>query len=333
MTDGQVLLYQDEGGVRLQLRASDGTVWLSQTQIARLYATSVPYVLQMISRILSDGELTEATINSELIVRTEGGRQVQREIKVYNLDMVLVVGYRSTSPQAVRFRQWVTSVLRDYLVKGFAMDDQKLKAVDGSDFFEELLGRIRSIRASEKRFYQKVREMYATAIDYDPTSPTSQVFFATVQNKMLWAITGHTAAEIDKLRSDPSAMNMGLTSWSGSVVRKADVVTAKNYLASEEIHELDRIVTMFLDYAEDQAQRRQSMTMADWAGKLDAFLSLNERDLLTHAGRVQASVAQTLAEERFAEFDSARIHQAVVEEDRADLDSLLAIERKLEGGK
>jgi hypothetical protein len=224
-------------------------------------------------------------------------------------------------------------VLRDYLVKGFAMDDQKLKAVDGSDFFEELLGRIRSIRASEKRFYQKVREMYATAIDYDPTSPTSQVFFATVQNKMLWAVTGHTAAEIVQLRSDPAVLNMGLTSWSGSVVRKGDVVTAKNYLASEEIHELDRIVTMYLDYAEDQAQRRQSMTMADWAGKLDAFLSFNERDLLTHAGKVQASVAQSLAEERFAEFDSARMQQAVREEDRADLDSLRAIERKLEGGK
>jgi hypothetical protein len=333
MSSGDVILYDAGHGAQMQLRAVDGTVWLTLSEIAELYGTTSQNIGQLVRRVLDDGEVDEATTKRDFVVRSEGARQVSRQVTFHNLDMVLAVGYRATSERAIRFRQWATSVLRDYLVKGFAMDDQKLKAVDGSDFFEELLGRIRSIRASEKRFYQKVREMYATAIDYDPTSPTSQVFFATVQNKMLWAITGHTAAEIVQLRSDPSAMNMGLTSWSGSVVRKGDVVTAKNYLASEEIHELDRIVTMYLDYAEDQAQRRQSMTMADWAGKLDAFLSFNERDLLTHAGRVQASVAQTLAEERFAEFDSARMHQAVVEEDRADLDSLLAIERKLEGGK
>jgi hypothetical protein len=333
MSSGDVILYDAGHGAQMQLRAVDGTVWLTLSEIAELYGTTSQNIGQLVRRVLAGGEVDEATTKRDFVVRSEGARQVSRQVTFHNLDMVLAVGYRATSERAIRFRQWATSVLRDYLVKGFAMDDQKLKAVDGSDFFEELLGRIRSIRASEKRFYQKVREMYATAIDYDPTSPTSQVFFATVQNKMLWAVTGHTAAEIVQLRSDPAVLNMGLTSWSGSVVRKGDVVTAKNYLASEEIHELDRIVTMYLDYAEDQAQRRQSMTMADWAGKLDAFLSFNERDLLTHAGKVQASVAQALAEERFAEFDSARMQQAVREEDRADLDSLRAIERKLEGGK
>jgi hypothetical protein len=333
MTEGEIILYESDDGAHVQLRAADGTVWLTQVQIAELYGATVPNVMQTIKRILADGEVTEATINSELIVRSEGNRQVRREIKIYNLDMVLAVGYRSTSPRAVQFRQWATSVLREYLVKGFAMDDEKLKGADGWDYFDEWLERIRSIRASEKRFYQKVRELYATAIDYDPKSSTSQTFFATVQNKMLWAVTGHTAAEILKIRSDSTAPNMGLTSWSGSVVRKGDVVTAKNYLATEEIKELDHIVTMYLDYAEDQAKRRMTMTMSEWASKLDAFLAFNDRDLLTHAGTITAKVAQALAGDRYAEFDAARKQQAAIESDAADLETLRAIERKLEGGK
>lgn len=331
MSEGEMILYQSGDGAQVQLRAVGGTVWLTQAQIAELYDTSVPNVVQTIARVLADGEVSEATINSELVVRVEGAREVRREVKVYSLDMVLAVGYRSTSPRAVQFRQWATSVLREYLVKGFAMDDEKLKAADGWDYFDEWLERIRSIRASEKRFYQKILDLYATAIDYDPKSTISQTFFATVQNKMLWAVTGHTAAEIVKLRSDPTVANMGLTSWSGSVVRKNDVVTSKNYLASEEIRELDRIVTMYLDYAEDQAQRRQSITMADWAQRLDAFLAFNDRKLLTHAGTVQAKVAKSLAEERYAEFDSARRQRAALEADATDLDTLRAIERKLEG--
>ena len=329
MSDGEMILYEAEDGVRVQLRATDGTVWLTQAQIAELYATSVPNVKQTIDRVLADCEVSEATINSELIVRREGSREVRREIKFYNLDMVLAVSYRSSSSRAVQFRQWATGVLREYLVKGFAMDDQRLKDAPGSDYFDEWLERIRSIRASEKRFYQKVRDLYATAVDYDPRSAASQAFFATVQNKMLWAVTGHTAAEIVQLRSDANVSNMGLTSWSGSVVRKGDVVTAKNYLDSEEIRELDRIVTMYLDYAEDQAKRRQAMTMADWAERLDAFLSFNDRDLLTHAGSVRAEVARVLAEGRYAEFDDARRRKAVQEADAADLIALREIERNL----
>ncbi len=246
-----------------QLRAIDGTVWLAQAQIADLYGTSIQNVQQTIARVLADGEVDERTINFELIVRQEGSRTVRREVKVYNLDMVLAVGYRVTTPRAVQFRQWATSVLREYLVKGFAMDDQKLKAADGWDYFDEWLARIRDIRASEKRFYQKVRDLFATAVDYEKSSEAARVFFQKVQNKMLWAVTGHTAAEIISVRSDPDVANMGLTSWGGGVVRKSDVPVAKNYLNADEIAELDLIVTMYLDYAELQARNRRAMIMAN----------------------------------------------------------------------
>ncbi|QIM15460.1 virulence RhuM family protein [Leucobacter insecticola] len=330
MSDGEMILYTNDDGAQIQLRAVGGSVWLTQMQIAELYGTSKQNVQQVIARILADEEVSEATVNSELTIRTEGSRQVRRTVKTYNLDMILAVGYRVTSPRAVQFRQWATNVLREYLVKGFAMDDAKLKAADGRDYFDEWLERIRSIRASEKRFYQKIRDLYSTAVDYDAKADTARQFFATVQNKMLWAVTGHTAAEIVKLRSDPVAPNMGLTSWSGDVVRKGDVVTAKNYLASEEITELDRIVTMYLDYAEDQAKRRQAMTMADWADRLDAFLRFNERELLTHAGTVRAAVAKALAESRYDEYDSARNLREASDSDAADLEALRAIERTLE---
>lgn len=327
---GEVILYNADDGAQMQLRASEGTVWLTQAEIAELYGTSIPNVAQIIGRVLKDGEVTEATIHSELIVRREGERDVRRQLKVYNLDMILAVGYRVTTPRAVQFRQWATSVLKDYLVKGFAMDDAKLKGSDGWDYFDEWLERIRAIRASEKRFYQKVRDLYTTAIDYDPSSDAAKAFFAKVQNKMLWAVTGHTAAEIIYLRSDPTASNMGLTSWSGSVVRKRDVTTAKNYLQTTEISELDRIVTMYLDYAEDQAKRRQTMTMREWEERLDAFLSFNERELLTHSGTVRAKVAKALAEERYDAFDAERRHQQAIAADEDDARILRELEQKTE---
>ena len=293
MSSGEIILYRADDGSRVRLRASGGTVWLTQAEMAGLYGTSVQNVQQVIARILADDELDEATINSELMVRTEGARRVRREIKVYNLDMILAVGYRVTTPRAVQFRQWATSVLREYLVKGFAMDDARLAEGSGQDYFDELLERI---RASEKRFYQKARGLYATAVDYRADSDEARTFFAAVQNKMLWAVTGHTAAEIVALRSDPDAPVMGLTSWRGAVVRKGAV--AKKYLDRDEIKDLDQIVTMYLDYAETQARRRRTMTMAQWAERLDAFLQFNERELLTHAGTVRADVARALAEDR-----------------------------------
>lgn len=298
MSNGEIILYQADDGSRVRLRASGGTVWLTQAEMAGLYDTSVPNIAQIVRRVLADGEVTAETVNSELMVRAEGARRVRREIKVYNLDMILAVGYRVTTPRAVQFRQWATSVLREYLVKGFAMDDARLAEGSGQDYFDELLERIRAIRASEKRFCQKVRDLYATAVDYRADSDEARTFFAAVQNKMLWAVTGHTAAEIVALRSDPDAPTMGLTSWRGEVVRKGDVAVAKNYLDRDEIKDLDQIVTMYLDYAETQARRRRTMTMAQWAERLDAFLQFNERELLTHAGTVRADVARALAEDR-----------------------------------
>lgn len=215
---------------------------------------------QTIARVLAEGEVDRATIKSELMVRTEGNRTVRRELRLHNLDMVLAVGYRVTTPRAVQLRQWATSVLSEYLVKGFAMDDAKLKAAEGWDYFDEWLARIRDIRASEKRFYQKVRDLYSTALDYDKSSDEAKLFFKKVQNKMLWAVTGHTAAEIISVRSDSEVANMGLTSWSGTVVRKADVSVAKNYLNTDEITELDLIVAMYLDFAELRAKNRHAMT-------------------------------------------------------------------------
>lgn len=251
MSSGEIILYQADDGSRVRLRASGGTVWLTQAEMAGLYDTSVPNIAQIVRRVLADGEVTAETVNSELMVRAEGARRVRREIKVYNLDMILAVGYRVTTPRAVQFRQWATSVLREYLVKGFAMDDARLAEGSGQDYFDELLERIRAIRASEKRFYQKVRDLYATAVDYRADSDEARTFFAAVQNKMLWAVTGHTAAEIVALRSDPDAPAMGLTSWRGAVVRKGDVAVAKNYLDRDEIKDLDQIVTMYLDLRRD----------------------------------------------------------------------------------
>ncbi|MCI1218826.1 virulence RhuM family protein [Bifidobacterium crudilactis] len=331
MSDGEIILYSAPDGARLQLRVSGGTVWLTQAEIATLYGTSLPNVTQTIARVLSDGELEESTINSELRVQREGTREVQRQVKVYNLDMILAVGYRSSSSRAVQFRQWATSVLSEYLIKGFAMDDERLKGRDSDDYFDELLERIRDIRASEKRFYQKVKDLYTTAIDYNSDSDEAQLFFKKVQNKMLWAVTGHTAAEIIGKRSDPAAVNMGLTSWHGERVHKGDVDTAKNYLSQSEISELNRIVTMYLDYAEDQARQHQIMTMSDWSIKLDAFLRFNGRELLTHAGKVRASVAKRLAEQRYNEFAAQRRRQDATEADRQDIADIEAIKRRVDG--
>lgn len=326
---GEIILYRADDGAQMQLRARGGTVWLTQAEMAELYGTSGQNIGQIIRRVLADREVGEASANSEFVVRREGSRTVRREVKVYNLDMVLAVGYRTTTPRAVQFRQWATSVLREYLVKGFAMDDAKLKGADGWDYFDEWLARIRDIRASEKRFYQKVRDLYATAIDYDKNSDQARLFFAKVQNKMLWAVTGQTAAEIVSLRSDPVAANMGLTSWSGTVVRRGDVTVAKNYLNGDEIAELDLIVTMYLDYAELQARNRRAMTMSDWAERLDAFLQFNERDLLAHAGKVRAEVAQELAEARYDEFDQRRRHDAALAADLEDLAAIEALEQRV----
>lgn len=333
MSGGELILYTlDDGSAAIQLRAEGGTVWLTQLEIATLFDTSKQNVSLHIKNILAEGELAEATtVKESLTVQTEGKRQVRRGNLLYNLDMILAVGYRVRSPRGTQFRQWATTHLRDYLVKGFVLDDARLKEAGGWDYFDELLARIRDIRASEKRFYQKIRDIYATAVDYDSKSEAAQLFFKKVQNKMLWAVTGHTAPELIAGRADPALPNMGLTTWTGGRVRKQDVTVAKNYLSQDEIQALDRIVVMYLDYAEDQAQRRKTLTMRDWEDKLDAFLQFNEREVLTHAGKLRADVAERLALERYESFDVARREAARVAADAEDMEALEDVERQLEG--
>ena len=309
---GQLLIYRD-GDLRVQVRIDGQTVWLPQRLIAELFQVTVATVNEHLSNIYAEGELAPAaTIRKFRIVRREGKRDVSRIIDHYNLDAILAVGYRVRSRRGTAFRQWATARLSELLVKGFTLDDERIKAgrTLGDDYFNELLERIRDIRASERMFYQKITDIYATSIDYDPSAEISQTFFATVQNKLHWAIHGHTAAEIIHERADAEKPNMGLTTWKNAPhgpIRKADVTVAKNYLTEEEISELNRIVSMYLDYAEDQAKRHRPMHMADWIKKLDAFLEFNERNILTHAGKVSHELAQERAQAEFARYEEQRL--------------------------
>jgi hypothetical protein len=329
MSGGELILYTaEDGSAVIQLRAEGGTVWLTQLEMATLFDTSKQNVSLHIKNILAEGELSPAVVKEYLTTASDGKNY---KTKTYNLDMILAVGYRVRSPRGTQFRQWATTHLREYLVKGFVLDDARLKEPGGWDYFDELLARIRDIRASEKRFYQKIRDIYATAVDYDSKSEAAHLFFKKVQNKMLWAVTGHTAPELIAGRADPALPNMGLTTWGGGRVRKQDVTVAKNYLSREEIEALDRIVVMYLDYAEDQAQRRKTLSMRDWEDKLDAFLQFNEREVLTHAGKLRADVAEKLALERYESFDAARREAARLTADAEDLAVLEKTEWQLEG--
>jgi hypothetical protein len=315
---GELVLYTTEDGLaQVQLRAADGTAWLSLNQLTELFGRDKSVISRHLDNVFDDGELQRESVVAVYATTATDGKVYQ--VTYYNLDAILAVGYRVRSPRGAQFRRWATTVLADYLVKGFAMDDAKLKDAPQWDYFDEWLERIRDIRASEKRFYQKVKDLYATAVDYDPRSDAAQQFFAKVQNKMLYAVTGKTAAEIIAGRSDAAAPNMGLTSWTGGRVRKSDVATGKNYLSAEEVSELNRIVTMYLDYAEEQAKRRKTVTMQEWSEKLDAFLQFNERELLNNAGAVSAAVAKALAEKRYDEFDAQRRAADAAVADAADL--------------
>ena len=333
MPKGELILYQTEDGqAEINLTAIDGTVWLTQGELAELFATTPQNVTLHIKSIYDDAELLEeATCKDFLQVRKEGDRNVERRLKHYNLDMILAVGYRVRSPRGAQFRRWANTVLKEYLIKGFAMDDVRLKQAERWDYFDEWLARIRDIRASEKRFYQKVKDLYTTAVDYDGNSEEARTFFKKVQNKMLYAVSGKTAAELIVCRADVDKPNMGVTSWKGSVVRKGDVGVAKNYLNKQEIDELNRIVTMYLDYAEDQAKRRTPVSMEKWADKLDAFLSFNDRDVLTHAGKLQMKVAQKLAADRYDAFDQKRKEADAISADAEDIEALENLAKNLDG--
>ncbi len=335
MSNGEIILYTTEDGISsVQLRTQDGTVWLTQAEIAELFQTTPQNITSHLRVIYAENELdTTATCKESLQVQSEGRRTIQRKFKLYSLSAILAIGYRVRSPRGTQFRKWATTHLQEYLIKGFVMDDARLKEPGGLDYFDEWLERIREIRASEKRFYQKVRDIYATAVDYDAKSDQAQLFFKKVRNKMLWATTHKTAAELVSQRADSELPTMGLKSWSGPRIRQQDVTIAKNYLDQSELEELNEIVVMYLDYAESQARRRKTMTMREWEEKLDTFLAFNEKDLLDHAGKVSAQVAEQLALERYSKFSQKQRQEERLRADAEDMALLEALQMLPPGEK
>jgi hypothetical protein len=309
----QFLVYAAEDGrVKVEVRLENETVWLTQQHMAELFQTTQQNISLHLQNIYEEGELQRAATHKEFLsVRQEGGRSVQRRVEFYNLDAIISVGYRVKSAVATRFRIWATQKLREFIVKGFVLDDERLKNPDQPfDYFEELLRRIQDIRTSERRFYHKITDIYATSIDYDPTHPESIAFFQTVQNKLDWAITGQTAAEIIHTRADAAKPHMGLTNWRGAKVRKEDVTIVKNYLSEPELAALNNLVEQYLLFAEGQAMRRIPMHMREWIAKLNAFLAVNERAILEHAGKISHEMVRELAEAEYQKFHRKQIQQA-----------------------
>ena len=304
MDKGQFLLYQTpDGDSQIEVKLQNDTVWLSLDQMAELFQRNKSTISRHIKNVLEDGELQEeATIANFATVQNEGTRKVERVIAYYNLDMIISVGYRVHSYRGVQFRIWATKVLKEYIIKGFAMNDDLLKRAGGGNYFDELLARIRDIRSSEKVFYRKVLEIYALSIDYDPRVEMTQKFFKTVQNKMHYSVHGHTAAEIIYERADAEKDFMGLTTWAGAMPSKPEAEIAKNYLTHEEIKSLNRIVSLYLDFAEMQAEEHRPMYMKDWINILDDFLRISRKDILTHAGKISAKLAKEKADQEYDKF-------------------------------
>lgn len=327
---GNILIYQNEkGDTKVDAYFNDSTIWMTQKSISQLYQTSPQNVTLHIKNIYADGELyEEATCKDYLQVQSEGSRTVQRKVKIYNLDMILAIGYRVRNNIGIHFRNWSSSVLSEYMKKGFVLNDERLKNPKkfGSDYFDELLERIRDIRSSEKRVYLKVRDIFATSVDYDPHCEQADLFFKTVQNKLHYSVHGHTAPELIVERADASKKNMGLTSFKGAKVRKSDITIAKSYLTQEELENLNRIVTMYLDYAEDQAKRHIPMYMNDWENRLDAFLQFTGRSVLDNAGHISREAADKFVNEQYAIFDHNR--HCLESEDSMELDALPILPKK-----
>ncbi len=304
----EVILYQtSDGATRLEVRLENETVWLSQSQMAELFQTSVPNVSMHIRNVFAESELQPDSVVKEFLTTAADGKNYKTSF--YNLDVIISVGYRVKSHRGTQFRIWATQRLREYIVKGFALDDERLKRAGGGNYFDELLARIRDIRSSEKVFWRKVLDIYATSIDYDPRAEASQVFFATVQNKMHWAAHGQTAAEVIHDRAAASKQNMGMTNWVGTKPSREEAAVAKNYLMPEELDVLNRIVTAYLEFAELQALRRKPMYMKDWIARLDDYLRLSDRDILTHAGAVSREEAVRKAEVEFEKFRVLQLAQ------------------------
>ena len=316
---GEILIYQSEnGGTKIDVYLESGTVWLPQAVIAELYQTTPQNIIMHTRNIYKDGELDEtATCKQSLQVQIEGNRSVRRMVKYYNLDMILAIGYRVRSHIGMQFRNWATGVLTEYMKKGFVLNDARLKNPKqfGEDYFDELLARIRDIRASEKRFYMKVRDIYALSVDYDPKLEMTREFFATVQNKLHYAVHGMTAAELIVSRADSEKANMGLTTHFGEHVMQSDVTIAKNYLERDELDDLNRIVTMFLDHAEDMARQKTPMYMKDWVASLNEFLTFRRRNILHGSGSVSHAEMEQRALAEYAKYNTRRLKMPMQTED------------------
>lgn len=321
---GELILYRtDDGRTEVHLRAAEGTVWMTQGEMAELFDTTKQNISLHVRNVLQDGELrAEGTVKDYLTVQTEGKRTVNRSVQLYRLEMILAVGFRVRSPRGSQFRRWAGDALSEYLVKGFLLDDERLKDAERADYFKELLHRIRDIRSSEKRFYQTLRELFkVSSSDYDGSATTARTFFATIQNKLVYAVTGRTAAQLIVERADSNAPHMGLTNWTGDKPRNSDAVVSKNYLLQKELEQLNRLVSMFLDFAEDRAERRIETRMLDWIRQTDRFLDFNERAILDGAGRVSNEQMEAIITERYAEFDATRRASAMIASEReAELD-------------
>ncbi len=330
MTD--LIFYTTEDGrSQIKLRAKDQTVWLTQREMAQLFDVSTDNVGLHLKNVFDDGELSrEATTEESSVVQNEGGREVQRPVTLYNLDAILAVGYRVRSPRGVQFRRWASTILKEYLTKGFVMDDERLKNPDGRpDYFDEMLARIRDIRASEKRFYQKVRDLFALSSDYDKTDKAAQVFFATVQNLLIFAVTQKTAAELVTARANPVDSNFGLLAWKGDKVRKTDIVVARNYLTEDEVDTLNRLVVIFLETAELRAKGKKETRIAFWKQNVDQIITSNGFPLLTHAGSISHEQMETRTGELYRTFDQDRKRQEAIQADQQDEADLHALEAKL----
>lgn len=328
MQNSELILYQTEDGKsKVEVRLEGETVWLTLNQLAELFQTTKQNISLHIKNIYSESELQEAaTVKEYLTVQQEGNRSVKRSLEHYNLDMIISVGYRVNSHRGTQFRIWATNRLREYIIKGFTLDDERLKRAGQMNYFDELLNRIRDIRSSEKVFYQKVKEIYATSIDYDADHAQTVEFFKIVQNKLLWAVSHKTAAEIIAGRADAEKPNMGLTTWAGAKVRKGDVTIAKNYLNEEEITALNLLIEQYLAFAEAQAQQRRPMYMKDWIKRLNDILTINERDVLEHSGRIRKELADETAGKEYEKF---KAQQQTLEKEES-LNRLEADLKKLE---
>lgn len=317
--NGELILYRTEDGrTDIHLRATEGTAWLTQAEMAELFETSKQNISLHIRKIFAEAELHEESVVKFYLTTAADGKRYKTML--YRLDLILAVGFRVRSPRGTQFRRWAGSTLAEYLVKGFVLNDQRLKDAERADYFDELLRRIRDIRSSEKRFYQKLRDLFKeSSSDYDGSAQTAKTFFATIQNKLVYAVTGRTAAELIVERANPAADNMALTNWPGPRIRKADAVVSKNYLDAGELDQLNRLVTMFLDFAEDRAVRRIETRMTDWLAQTDRFLAFNDRSVLAGAGRISHERMETIIGERFASFDARRrAEEALAAEQEAD---------------